>query len=215
LALPTGIAYDDLRSALAAIERVHGISELPGIPVHLTRGLRQRGQFSYDRETGAPISIVVRGDQAHRAWSFVREFGHYLDLTALERGPDFGSSVSPKTINWNAAVASSRAIRRLLVIWERGAAPVVDSDGTRRIITLGAAELEFVGTLLLPEEVFARSYVQYVALQSANGGLRRSLAAFREPRAGKVYYPMRWQDDDFVAIALAIDDIFEELGWRL
>jgi hypothetical protein len=91
---------------------------------------------------------------------------------------------------------------------------VVDGDGTRRIVALDAEEMDFVGTILLPEELFARSYVQYVATRSADEDLRRGLAASRESPAGKVYYPMQWQDEDVVAVARAIDDIFVELGWR-
>jgi hypothetical protein len=29
-----------------------------------------------------------------------------------------------------------------------------------------------------------------------------------------VYYPMQWQDEEFVVVARAFDDIFAELGWR-
>jgi hypothetical protein len=214
LEIPAGIAYDDLRIALAAIEHVHGDGEMPGIPVRLTANLPQRGQFSYDRETGALIGILVRSNQRHRAWSFAHEVGYYLDLVAIGSGSEFGSSVSPATIGWNEAVGRSRAFRSLLAIWERGAAAVQDGDGLMRMVALGATEMELVGTLLLPEELFARSYAQYVAIRSADEELQQSLDAFRESPAGKVYYPVQWQDEDFIAIAQAIDELFVELGWR-
>jgi hypothetical protein len=101
------------------------------------------------------------------------------------------------------------------MIWERGAAIATEADGTRRIVALEAVEMEFVGTLLLPEELFARSYAQYIAVRSADQELQQSLDAFRETRTGKVYYPMQWHDDDFVAVDQAIDEILVELGWRL
>src|SRR5262249_24701523 len=69
--------------------------------------------------------------------------------------------------------------------------------------------------LLLVEEIWARSYAQYIAVRSADGVLLRGLGPYRRRVPDRVYYPYQWDDNDFEDIAQAIETLFRRFGWRV
>lgn len=77
-----------------------------------------------------------------------------------------------------------------------------------------AIDLVAVQEWMLPEELWAGSHAQYVALQSDHRAAIDSLDSVRTRRAGKMYYPRHWDDADFGPIGTAIDDLVMELGWQ-
>jgi hypothetical protein len=210
LDIPAGIAYDDLRDAIAAIEQVHGDGELPRIPVRLVAGISDLGRFLYDPVTGQPIGIVVRADQRYRPLTVLHEVGHFLDWREFGVDRGFGSAGNPLMRDWHAAVTGSRAFRQLDDLARRGIGRIENS----RTIELTERELLAVTRSLLPDECWARSYAQYGATRSGMISLQRNLVSLRARDPGKVYYPLQWDDDDFVPIAEAVDHLFIEMGWR-
>jgi hypothetical protein len=65
LAIPPGIVHDELREFVAILDRIHGVGDLPRIPLFLgrlpatdTKGLVRRGRFTLDRD-GHPESITI------------------------------------------------------------------------------------------------------------------------------------------------------------
>lgn len=107
LDIPAGIAYDDVRDVVAAIDRVHGVRDLPRLPVRLVHGMTDLGRFNYDHLHGRPISIAVRSNQAQRRITILHEIGHFLDLCALGDGFDFGTLGNSTLDAWDAAVTRS------------------------------------------------------------------------------------------------------------
>jgi hypothetical protein len=65
--------------------------------------------------------------------------------------------------------------------------------------------------LLLEEEVWARSYAQYIALRSGDATMQPQVADIRRR---PIYGARHWEDADFEQVADAIDALFEGLGWR-
>ena len=210
LDVPAEIAYDDLREVVAAIDRVHGDGNLPRIPVRLVEGFPELGRFRFDPTTGEPISIVIRADQRFRRLTLLHEVGHYIDWYVLGGRTTFGSAFHPMMEVWLARVVSSRSYRQLDALAKRGKGVVSGA----RIAILSERERTAVRNALLPDECWARSYAQYVALRSAASHLAGSLTVLRTPNEGRVYYPLQWEDEDFRPIAMAIDELFDELGWR-
>lgn len=210
LDVPAGIAYDELREVIAAIDRVHGDGELPPVPVRLAPGLPELGQFRFDLATGEPIGLVVRAHQAYRQLTLLHEIGHLIDWFIFGAKTTFGSARHPMLESWLAVVVESGAYRQLDALAKRGRGVI---DGTR-IAVLTGREVVAAGNALLPDECWARSYAPYVTIHSTIPGLARALSDLRTPKAGRVYYPLQWQDDDFAPIASAIDDLFGALGWR-
>lgn len=206
LLIGPGIANDDLRAAVDAINRVHGDGDLPPIPVRLTSvvvggvGVPDgRVWFRQEPEGGlSSIMITVRSDAPNRQFVLVHEIGHALDLCGLP-GEGFASSSAAVADldEWRRSVTASRAYAALV---ERGRQDV-GGEATRASI------------LRHLEELWARSYAQFMAIRSGSPALMASLERLRRRPASAVYHPLQWDDDEFVFIDQAIEGLFGRLGW--
>lgn len=204
LGLPSYVLAADLHEAVRSIDRVHGDGVLPLVPIFLRDGLSTRGTFG--KRAGVPISILIRSDVRHRGFALVHEVGHLLDVAGLGTGSQFASAGESALVEpWKHAVERSAAVRRLRSLIDE----VMDLlPGEERVRRLGAR------TLLEPEELWARSYAQYVAIVSGEPSLLSALDADRMPRPERVYYPIHWSDEDILPIAEAIEALFRRIGWR-
>jgi hypothetical protein len=202
-----GVANDDLREAVAAISRVHGDGDLPPIPMSMrTRivdgeGRPVDGLFSFDVLSDGPPtarSIQIRRAASHRPLVAVHEIGHFLDLHGL---PGFGFASADDRVamldNWRRAVVRSRALGRLRELAASGDSVLRDR----------------AGRLLQADELWARSYAQYVATRSDHTSVRAGLDAMRSRESDDVYLPQQWDDDDFAEIDAAIEELFRGLRW--
>lgn len=202
-----GIANDDLRAAVEAINRVHGDGVLPLVPMVVVRDLADAGGNRVDGLFVAsdgpegwlvPRSIRVRSDAPNRQFVALHEVGRLLDMSGLPGATLASASADvPELDEWRATVAETRAYRTLRALLD----PATDGAAGR------AAEL------LLLEELWARGYAQFVALRSGSPTLRESLDGLRRRDPGVVYYPRQWDDDDFNPVEASIDTLFRGLGW--
>jgi hypothetical protein len=213
LDVPAGIAYDDLRDVISAIDLVHGDGDLPRIPVRFVTGMAGRGRFRFDEVSG-PISITLRTNQSHTGLTFVHEVGHLIDLSALGEGSRFGSTDHTLLAGWRRAVAESKAYRTLNAMVRSRTSELSLFDGTRQLVILEEDELVALRRSLRMEELWACSYAQFVATESGHGALVESLDALRTRPIARVYYPRQWDDDDFGPIDTAIDVLLVRFGWR-
>lgn len=67
--------------------------------------------------------------------------------------------------------------------------------------------------LLTPQELWARSYAQFIATRSGNADLQRQLDRLRERPARAFYYGEQWEDVDFLPIMAEVEALFRHLGW--
>jgi hypothetical protein len=195
LDIPAGSANDDLRRAVDAIDRVHGTGLLPRIPLMFYAQLEMPGRFEYNPVTGTPISISIRLGARDPAFIVVHEIAHLIDLVALGHGPDFGSETNPLLSNWLRAATDSAALREMSTVYESGQ--------TSRSVEAMA-----------PGELWARSYAQYIAIRSHEAKLLNGLNALRTRTSSGLHIPLQWDDNDFENIAVTIEALFYELGWR-
>ena len=196
--------------AMAAIDRVHGDGNLPEIPVKALQ-LREgvMGRYRYGgMERKAEIHIGTRTPAEHAPATMVHEVGHFLDHKGLP-GSRF-TSADPDYMEmfeeWHTAARDSRAIQRLIdQRWnpEKYEIPMPGGFSIR-------PQRGFLDYLVTTEEVWARSYAQYIATRSGDDLLRTAIA---EERRDVMYGSSQWDDDDFEPIAKAIDRIFKALGW--
>lgn len=205
LTILPGIANDDLRDAVAAIDRVHGDGDLPPIPMMVVRNLPDDRGRSLDAmfvsrkvDGSAPIAsaILIRSGAAHRSFVAIHEVGHFIDLCGLP-GSDVSSPSEAILSGWRTAVIGSRAyqeLERLSGAW-------------------GDRADERAAGLLAVEELWARSYAQFVATRSDSPPLLLALDAIRGPAPDALYYPRHWDDDDFAPIDAAIEGLFRGLRW--
>jgi hypothetical protein len=207
LRIGPGIANDDLREVVGAIERVHGDGDLPAIRLSLATdiidpmGRTLDGLFAAERDRHGelfPRSIRIRINAPHRGFVVLHEIGHFVDAAGLP-GAGYSSEWHRALTPWRRAIRRSQAFRELARL---GAAvdPVTAARAT---------------SLLEPTELWARSYAQFAAGRSDSMILAESLATFRRQIGSSVYLPRQWDDDDFGAIDTAIEILFRDLGWMI
>jgi hypothetical protein len=201
---PPRLLAEDLYLAVRSINQVHGDGVLPLVPILLRTGLMARGSFA--ERGGTPISIVIRAESRHRGFALVHEVGHLLDFAGIGTAGRYASeSNHPSLAVWKQAVFRSDAVQRLIHLVGEVASLLPVAESAR---VFDAREF------LEPAELWARSYAQYVALQSGDSNLIAALTAARTPNPAMEYYPTQWSDEDFLPIGGAIEDLFRRIGWR-
>jgi hypothetical protein len=203
LHLPERLLYPDLYEAARSIDQVHGDGQLPVIPVLPLDGVDSRGRFV--ERLGAPSAILINAQARDRGFALLHEVGHFLDFAGLGTPGEYTSgSGDADMASWRQATERSDAVRQLasLVDELEVTQPTEERRRHRRRV------------LLDPEELWARSYAQYVTRRSGNPALVAALDRLRTPNPGVVYYPMQWSEADFRPIDEAIEELFRRIGWR-
>ena len=192
--LPSSVLDRDrrLRKMLDIIDRLHGNGHLPVVRVTWrTLQDRRAAEFlAFAAEAELPDQLRI--DPSRRRWAIaaIHEVGHLLDLRGL------GTPLHPASVDddrmdpWRRAVETSGEVAMLGNL-------------------LGGPDEYY----LRPEELWARSYAQWVAERSALPWLRRQIRELRGTNRRQVTYYTQWDDDAFAPIAAATDDLFRGLGW--
>jgi hypothetical protein len=185
-----------VRRVLAAIDRVHRVTNVPALSVEVVpiKSGRRHGQFDGQR-------ILVNRTSAMRELALVHEIGHVLDYFAI--GDDERAYASdagaPILGGWRRAAEASRSVRRLREV--RTVRPLVEPE-----------LLVYIDYLLWPSEIFARSYAQWIASAAEDGALMEQadrIAATTPAIVGLV----QWQPDDFAPIRVEFERLMERLQW--
>lgn len=186
----------EVQRGLDAIDKVHRIPEgLRPVPVSASTASTYYGRYTHQLgPTGAPVSIRIKRDGDHKASTFAHEFGHYLDHQAL--GPQPGSwgtrNLKPDTpmYAWAKAVDASPTVQALRTLPKQ--------DSLSRYYQRG-------------DELWARSYAQYVATRSGDTAMLTEIAAIRDDsHAGRAL--SQWTAEEFEPIARTIDEMLAGLG---
>jgi len=154
--VPAGPGGDPIRLALDAIDRVHRDGALPRIVVR--RGLlRPSRQGYYD-----PVAsqVVVNDATTRPALTMLHETGHIIDLYGLGTSDAFASVVEAELNDWRRAAGGTQALQRLTELGQT----IVEPDKAR-----------YLRYLTMVEEIWARSYAQYIVTRSAEPELQRQL----------------------------------------
>ena len=194
LILPPGTLPHDqaLRDLLEAIEAVHGDGVLPPTPVRwgkLRPDLVARYQATED--LAHAVSLTVDPSQPRWRLALDHEVGHFLDLQGVQPADTFASVADVRLTEWRAATLASDAVRQLLA-------------------ALGADAY-----LTQPEELWARSYAQWIAIRSRHIDLWADIVESRGTNRAAARYFRQWGEQDIEPIAVAIDRLFRSLGWMV
>jgi hypothetical protein len=159
------------------------------------------GLFSADEMPDGQLlaqSIQIRSGAGHRPMVALHEIGHFIDLHGLP-GPRFASADATVSLlsDWRSAVLRSRAVADLTRVGRSGTLEV--SRRAERLVVV--------------EELWARSYAQFVATRCGDETLRGSVATLRRREPGGLYWPRQWDDDDFAEIEAAIESLFRRMRW--
>jgi hypothetical protein len=199
-----------VRSAFSAIQSVH---ELPRIkPVEIVSDPRMGvgGAYRWNKETGLPVDIRLNPKGDHVELTALLEIGHWLDHQGIGIPGQFSSRSHPLLADWRRAVDTTKLTSRLEDMAQARSLPWRFPDGRVRNVDIR----DRVAELLEPEELFSRSYAQYVAGKSGNSTIRRQIAEFSNPSRSVSIVPSYWEQDDFGVVTEAIESVIFRLGWR-
>lgn len=210
------VRVQELIRVLQVVNGVHGDGTLPRlVPVEWAQGLSDAGGM-YVWEDPA---ILVDETEPAFDLALCHEVGHLLDHLAIGGPPPVGAGGFPYASErrvdvlqrWQQAVDESDATQRLRAMERTGVCAAVSTDGTP--VTLQCSQT-YVEYLLRPCEQWARSYAQWVAVTSGDARLMQQLRAVRRVPWGDIDYQEQWGTRDFAKIQDALDQLFQELGWR-
>ena len=143
--------------------------------------------------------------------TLLHEVGHLLDHAGIASDGGFQSnSENPRLTQWWDAVTRSAVYLRAVAMKGKKSMLVELRTGRKERIRI---DQRIVSDRLDARELFARSYAQYIVVRGSNEALREEL---RRARSGQnaLKYPEHWDEEDFVPIAVAFDELLRRLGWR-
>ena len=227
-------AYGD--ELAGAIDKVHGDGPLAPLPVTIKRmAARRQAEFAYSWGD-IPQEINMRAKPDHPMMTLAHEIGHWLDNSGIGRNkepvsagghgqitrnmvryrPDEFPKHWPAGLkDWHAAIMKSEAVQRLgslsKTMRAQGYIEFTTEDGATNKTRISSSWLSYA---LRTNELWARSYAQYIAVRSGNAKMMAELRKEQaEQKSARVPITAQWQDDDFEPIARAFDTIFTQLGW--
>lgn len=186
-----GVAGTAAKQTIAAIDAIHDDGLLPKLPLGADNKGSNYGTYFFTAK-GAATRITLNGNGPWPKLSAAHEIGHFLDHQALGNPGDFASSSHLAMARWREAVVKSDAVKILR---------------KQELNTSSPREKSYYKYMLRQDELWARSYAQYIATRSKDTGLREQLKS-AQAESGR-----QWTDEDFIPIAEAIDDLFKSKGW--
>ena len=160
---------------------------------------KKRYGAEYKVHEGMPDVIAVSRYNDTPHLSYVHEVGHFVDRRGLTKATmnSLASYVSPDLEKWRFSIAQSAAYQ----------------DFKRLKLVGGISGQTALRYLMSPQELWARSYAQYIAIKTQHPGILAELGKYQQEIAVGLRMPVQWQDDDFLPIIKEIDMIFRGEGW--
>jgi hypothetical protein len=156
-----------------------------------------------------PIRNVVNSATRGRL-AMLHEIGHFLDFAGIGAPNRYAPNAARALKSWRREIRSSLAVEQLNRMRETGVVEIDRPDGPPE---MQPVDVSFVDYLLLYNERWARSYAQFIASRSGHPLLRADLDARRSRRHDRIYYPRFWDDQDFVSVDQATEQLFLRLEW--
>lgn len=185
----------------AVLRTVHVLPKHPLVYRRSFARVRYEGRYVASENDGADILYVsVHSLTPHL--TFAHETGHRVEIRGLAGAPvtrqeKFPSWSDPMLRDWRQAVLGSGAVARMQSLFGNV------SEETDALIAY----------YLEPEELWARSYAQYVAVRSSHAVMQTELDDIQSLARTYRILPRQWQDTDFMPIMEAIETLFEAKGW--
>lgn len=204
-------ANEGVDHAMAAIGKVHSVpKELHKIPVRVEGSLGgANGMYTLWRPFGEHNRIMVSKWCSQPAATIAHEYGHFLDHHLLGNGkPTIHAMAS---VQWAKKEPGGREVAPIMrALYRSQAGRSLTAKHEENIRTQNHYGQQASEYLLMPPEMFARAYNQYI-------GLRGSPRIARETREhgegwSRHGYQAQWTDADFAPIAREFDRLFQRRG---
>jgi hypothetical protein len=194
-------AIDDHISAIASVHRVPAvINPVPvkvgeTAPEHSTKSIPGKHDTKISSPDGMIVAeqIVLCAEMLGEFNSTTHEIGHSLDLHALggrlsatDKLTDRWFSMQGESGSWRKAVRESAAFD---------------------VLSTAGIDLAKQAYYLLPLELWARSYEQWIAIRSGNADLGAKIRRRRDDVSG-----LYWEEQDFEPVGAALEALFATRG---
>jgi hypothetical protein len=204
--IPDKDLVPELNQALDAVALVHGDGILPQMVLDLLDLIPPNvSQLNINRSTRQPQAIAISPNNPTRRLGVLHEVGHLLDWSGFFPIGEFSSSLGLLS-NWQSAIFASPTVQNLQKVLETGL-HVDTGDG---LVQLEVAK-PLAAYFLRTEELFARSYAQYIVLKAQNSWLQAELESIR--RKTPLMRLSQWEVTEFMQIAEEFDRLLLEQGW--
>lgn len=184
---------DAAKEALNLIEKVHGLpANISKIPIKELIGQDKNVHGFYRiKDDNSPESIEVSKNTRKPTMTILHEIGHYIDYHALTR---LNISSARDLTEWREAIENSNAYKEL---------KSMNQNPDKHKIEIGDYSIkpdrEYTQYLLQYDELFARSYMQYIMTKN---GRAKDVGYYTE---ATLYEAIQWQPNDFKQIEVAFD----------
>ncbi len=197
--LPSHLLSTRLRRILGVIDSIHIANNLKQVPVVMDS--RVRGAVFEAYTATGPYTIHLNPDGNHPELSLVHEIGHFLEWQAVPKAAPGQRSLKDDSffVQWLEVVRATENFGRLHDLREsqEEAGPIHQA----------------ANYLLDEQELWARSYSQYVAVKKQVPMLLQQIGAENKILTGTILLRPYWKNSDFLPVQAAIDSIFQALGW--
>ena len=196
-----------LQIALSAIDQVHGDGFWQPVRIDVTNeGENWIAGFKADTNRAW---LFLHSDQSATSLDLVHELGHGLEGYGFANLGIRPSAFASEFESWRRAVANSEAFKTLVLM---------RTLKTRVLKVLGLAYERFINQddlayFLEWNELFARSYAQFIALTSGFREMREQIGTFSNSKYRELLYPTQWAANDFDLIAEEIELLLLRRGW--
>jgi len=190
-----------LRSTVAVVDRIHHFPQLLEFPVVATRGRYEAGSYVGLFRPKVPVRICISVHARYPDLTLLHEVGHMLDHMAFKPvKPGYGSEHAVEFDSLRKLWRTSKTVR----LMERVAM------SRRRVAT--AQDRRFLQYQLLPRELWARTYVQWICARAQDARVGELLKKSREE--GSVFAGVScsfyWEDEEFNDIIVAVEELFRD-----
>ena len=225
----TGKVKKAIEAALQAIDEVHGDGTLDPLPFLRGAGKKELGLYK-STPSGVALNITVGANNPIQHLTTAHEVGHWLDDQAIgvairsprvtmaaHKDPTKAASLQQAIDQYWNAVTATKTYKYLDGLWAPGKTvpvkiPVYGPTGVVDKIFNEDIDRYYLRYLTSREELWARTYAQYIATRSSNVKMKAELLTTLESSKN---YPQQWEENEFKPVAKAIDAIMAVLGWRL
>jgi hypothetical protein len=220
--IPVGTAIDiktvspkigrAVKTVMDAIDKVHGDGTLPRIPLYKELQDAYLGSLSVNSD-GTVRNMRINADGDHVHLTIAHETGHFLDYAGIPRTkPTFAEERDWRNEalfdDFFEAIENSESIKTLR---ERKNQTVVHVEGPAWLNNY-TIDQGLVDYLLQDNEIWARSYAQWIAYRSGQDDMLAQIE-YELSRTRQKVYAAQWNEADFRVIGQAMDAIFRGLGW--
>lgn len=180
----------------AADEGFKAIDKVIKVPERLRGRVQAGGQtsslghFNRARRRDGKPEIMLSRD--------LRPGGHYASYANEVAVHEYGHLVDRLVAQVTVGTTDIDRSSRLVVAWWDA---VMASPTFQRVRATNNSYLK------APSEVFARSFLQWIALRSGNETLLKEIRLMRD---GWMFKDWQWDDDEFLPIARALDDLLRQ-----